>query len=147
MPNAAEVAAGGTADRDSSQMPLEVLAPQRMAALADDFAACRELFVALGDESRQLIFMELLRHWGGMRVGEVTERINLSRPAVSHHLKILREAGLVDMYEVGTKNFYFVNPDLERWGRLTRLTNEAESLVREVARRHASGEDCGKRTE
>lgn len=128
-------------------MPIEIFAPQRMAELADDFAACRNLLVALGDETRQLIFIELLRHWGGMRVGELTACVSLSRPAVSHHLKVLREAGVVDMYEVGTKNFYFVSPGLDQWTRLSRLTGKAERLVREVVRREAAGEGCGRRTE
>lgn len=132
---------------DASEIPWESFAPQRMAELADRFAACRGLLVALGDANRQLIFMELLRHWGGMRVGEVTACTNLSRPAVSHHLKILREAGLVDMYEVGTKNFYHASPGLAQWTQLLRLTSEAEGFVRELVRREAAGAGCGHRTE
>ncbi|MEG6523627.1 ArsR/SmtB family transcription factor [Desulfotomaculum sp. 1211_IL3151] len=40
-----------------------------------------------------------------MRVGEIKAKTHLSRPAVSHHLKILKDIGIVKMREEGTKNF------------------------------------------
>ncbi|GEN95933.1 hypothetical protein PET01_19830 [Pediococcus ethanolidurans] len=43
-----------------------------------------------------------------MRVGELTTRTHLSRPAVSHHLKILKEAKLVSIRKDGTKHYYAV---------------------------------------
>lgn len=119
-------------------------APRRMAELAEEFSSCRQAFIALGNENRQLIFIELLRHWGGMRVGELAACANLSRPAVSHHLRVLREVGLVDMYEVGTRSFYHVGADLALWGRMARLAGDAAGFVRQVARRAESrGEGCG----
>jgi len=42
-------------------------------------------------------------------VGEITKQTHLSRPAVSHHLKILRDAGVILMRKEGTKNFYYIN--------------------------------------
>lgn len=78
------------------------LAARKMSELGQEFATCRDAFIALGDESRQLIFMQLLQNYGGMRVGELTDTVGLSRPTVSHHLKILKDAGLVSMYSVGT---------------------------------------------
>lgn len=45
----------------------------------------------------------------GLRVGEITEKTHLSRPAVSHHLRILRDAGVILMRKEGTKNFYYIN--------------------------------------
>jgi len=45
----------------------------------------------------------------GLRVGEITEQTHLSRPAVSHHLKILRDAGIIEMRKEATKNFYYIN--------------------------------------
>lgn len=41
----------------------------------------------------------------GLRVGEITKQTHLSRPAVSHHLRILREAGIILMRKEGTKTF------------------------------------------
>ena len=77
-------------------------------------------------------------------MGELTVCVNLSRPAVSHHLKVLREAGLVDMYEVGTRNFYHVSADLALWARMARLAGDAEGFVRQAARRaESAGDGCG----
>ena len=47
----------------------------------------------------------------GVRVGEITERTHLSRPAVSHHLQILKEAGILGVRKEGTKNYYYFDSD------------------------------------
>ena len=49
--------------------------------------------VALGDPTRQRIVLLLSR--GRLNVGELAERFQLSRPAISHHLKVLADAGLL----------------------------------------------------
>ena len=70
-------------------------------------------FTALGDEHRQRI---LLTFEPGERlnVGQIVEVSTLSRSAVSHHLKLLREAGVLDSEKVGKEVFYWVNkPFLE----------------------------------
>ena len=43
-----------------------------------------------------------------MNVNEITCRTSLSRPAISHHLKILKQAGLVDIRQEGTANYYYL---------------------------------------
>lgn len=77
--------------------------------LAEEFESCRKILVAIGDENRQHLMLEMMRmgKCEGVRVGEITERTSLSRPAVSHHLKILKDAGLVRVRREGTKNYYF----------------------------------------
>jgi len=69
----------------------------------------RKLLIAIGDETRQLIILVLMGHCTGMRVGEITQRTHLSRPAVSHHVKILLDCGLVNLDKQGTKNYYSLN--------------------------------------
>jgi DNA-binding transcriptional ArsR family regulator len=93
------------------------------------FRNCMPLFIALGDEVR-LTIIEALAQTGlyddqgndaavclngyspaekaGMNVKEITEQTSLSRPAISHHLKILKDAGLVDMRREGTANYYYL---------------------------------------
>ena len=44
----------------------------------------------------------------GLSVKEITNTTKLSRPAISHHLKILKNAGLVDSVQVGTSNIYYI---------------------------------------
>ncbi len=63
----------------------------------------------MGDETRQLILIALLESdFNGIRVGEIT-KTHLSRPAVSHHLKILKEAEIVNLRREGTKNYYYLD--------------------------------------
>lgn len=98
--------------------------------LADEFEMYRKVFIALGDETRQQIFIVLLGHdTVGMRVPEITERTHLSRPAVSHHLQVLKEAGLINMHRVGTMNFYYVDDAETCWGGLKELVDHVDNVV------------------
>ncbi len=93
-------------------------------SLAEEFRALQSSFVALGDETRQQIFIALLEHeTAGMRVPEITRRTHLSRPAVSHHLRILKEAGLVSVPRQGTMNYYYVDANLGKWGEIKALVD------------------------
>jgi DNA-binding transcriptional ArsR family regulator len=62
---------------------------------------------ALGDPTRAAIF-EILRD-GPRAVGEIAKRLPVSRPAVSQHLRALREAGLVTLRTEGTRNLYRID--------------------------------------
>ena len=63
-------------------------------------------FAALGDPTRMLIFERLARKPSS--VGKLSERMAVTRPAVSQHLKVLKEAGLVAVSEQGTRRIYRV---------------------------------------
>jgi len=64
---------------------------------------------ALGDPTRRSIF-ELLAD-GPRSVGELAGQLPVSRPAVSQHLKVLKDAGLVSDRAVGNRRIYRLNPD------------------------------------
>jgi DNA-binding transcriptional ArsR family regulator len=64
---------------------------------------------ALGDPTRRTVF-ERLRE-GPRSVGELARGLPVSRPAVSQHLRVLKEAGLVRERREGTRNYYSVNGD------------------------------------
>ena len=64
---------------------------------------------ALGDPTRRAIF-ELLSE-GPRPVGELARALPVTRPAVSQHLKVLREAGLVLDHQEGTRRLYQLDPD------------------------------------
>jgi ArsR family transcriptional regulator len=93
------------------------------------FRNCMPIFIALGDEVRLAIIECLacislyddlgndvtdiraglsIKPSQGMNVKEITEMTRLSRPAISHHLKILKEAGLVNVRQEGTANYYYL---------------------------------------
>lgn len=69
------------------------------------FEKNRRLFSALGDPKRQDILL-LMADNVHLSVGELAHLTKISRPAVSHHLKILQEANLVSMHPEGTKRYY-----------------------------------------
>ncbi|MBT3338124.1 MAG: winged helix-turn-helix transcriptional regulator [Anaerolineae bacterium] len=62
---------------------------------------------ALADETRQKIMSLCCCKW--LSVGEIVDALNVSQPTVSHHLGILRAAGLVDSRREGKQIFYSLN--------------------------------------
>jgi ArsR family transcriptional regulator len=62
---------------------------------------------ALADETRQKIMKICCCNW--LSVTEIVEQLNVTQPTVSHHLSILREAGLVEVREEGKQTFYKLN--------------------------------------
>ncbi len=81
-------------------------------------------WIALGDPTRKAIFERLLDR--PYAVVELARELPVSRPAVSQHLKVLKDAGLVIVRPAGTRRIYQVDPDglasvradLERfWGK------------------------------
>jgi DNA-binding transcriptional ArsR family regulator len=93
--------------------------------VARTFAACRPVFFAMGDGIRQQIIM-LLEKNEACNVTQLTNKLPLSRPAISHHLKVLRQAGLVGVRKQGTENHYYLTAD-EALGLLKRLIYEVEN--------------------
>ncbi len=64
---------------------------------------------ALADETRQKIMEFCCCEWRS--VGEIADKMGVAQPTVSHHLAILREAGLVDVREEGRQTFYTLDQD------------------------------------
>jgi DNA-binding transcriptional ArsR family regulator len=63
---------------------------------------------ALGDPTRRAIFERLAS--GPQPVGELARELPISRPAVSQHLRVLKDVGLVVDHQVGTRRLYQVDP-------------------------------------
>ena len=66
---------------------------------------------ALGDPIRLQLVDVLRKHAGKVCVCELVPLFDLSQPTVSHHLKVLRDAGLVDSERRGLWAYYYVIPD------------------------------------
>lgn len=77
------------------------------AAESVDFTELGRFLIALGDPTRQKIVMALSRE--RLNVNELTERFPLSRPAMSHHLKVLAHGGLLVQDRQGRERVYRVN--------------------------------------
>src|SRR5687768_18403446 len=65
-------------------------------------------WTALGDPTRRAIFERLIEH--PQAVGELARALPISRPAVSQHLKVLKDAGLVAERVAGTRRIYRLDP-------------------------------------
>jgi len=88
---------------------------------------------ALADPTRRAVFERL--HQGPASVGEIAAGLPVSRPAVSQHLKTLKQAGLVNDRPSGTRRVYYIDPgglgELRRW--LDQFWDQAlESFKQEV---------------
>jgi DNA-binding transcriptional ArsR family regulator len=95
---------------------------------------------ALGDPTRRAVF-ELLRE-GPRAVGDLARELPVSRPAVSQHLRVLKQAGLVTERRNGTKRLYRVDP-----GGVEALRTYFEAFWTEaLASFKAAADDEGRRT-
>lgn len=73
------------------------------------FQKCRPFFLALGDPVRQEI-MVILARGVQLSVKEITAQTELSRPTISHHLRVLKDANIVVETKVGREIFYRPQP-------------------------------------
>ena len=87
----------------------------------------------LGDPTRRAIFELLARRPSS--VGELAQQLPVSRPAVSQHLRVLKDGGLVVSHAEGTRRVYRLNPDgvaaLRAW--LDRVWDEALTAFQKAA--------------
>ena len=95
---------------------------------------------ALADPTRRRVFERLRR--GPKSVGALAQGLPVSRPAVSQHLRALKEAGLVGDRAEGTRRVYFIDPHglaaLRRW--LDGFWDEALVAFKGAAEREAAKE-------
>jgi DNA-binding transcriptional ArsR family regulator len=102
-------------------VPDQPITPEEVLA---SFRACAPVFNALGDKFRQDIVM-LLALDERLNVNQIAARMPLSRPAISHHLKVLLHAGLIQVERVSRENFYYLSLDASL-ADLRRLVEQAE---------------------
>jgi DNA-binding transcriptional ArsR family regulator len=101
-----------------------------------------EAIAALADPTRRAVF-ERLR--GGPRpVVEIARGLPVSRPAVSQHLRVLKEAGLVRERRAGTRNYYSVNGDglIDLREYFEKFWDEALAAFKEAAEKGAKDESA-----
>jgi DNA-binding transcriptional ArsR family regulator len=79
-----------------------------MRAIPREWRAISQAFTALGDEHRQRILLTFEKG-ERLNVGQIAAVSTLSRSAVSHHLKLLRTAGVLDSQKVGKEVYFWVN--------------------------------------
>ncbi len=92
--------------------PGECCSPLIREALSADRAEdLARMFKAIGDPARLRLLSLVAGHEGGEAcVCDISDSFDLSQPTISHHLKVLRAAGLVDCERRGTWVYYWVIP-------------------------------------
>jgi ArsR family transcriptional regulator len=101
------------------------IAPKFVPTLSEDDAVIQaRLLKALADPTRLRILSLLSRHEGEVCVFEIVESFTLEQPTISHHLRILRDAGLVDCRKKGLWAYYYVRREA-----LSRAGNVIEGLA------------------
>lgn len=109
--------------------------------LSDLFEECQKLLTALGDETRQHLILTMMgrEDCNGVRVIDVADHSSLSRPAVSHHLQIMKDAGLLKTRKEGTKIYYYFDPDMKSMNTLIETLQLAVKITQDLPDR--SGEE------
>lgn len=82
-------------------------------------ATAARRFKALGDPTRLTILTTLAAHPEPVCACDLGDGVALEQPTISHHLKVLREVGLVLSERRGTWGFYRLHPDAAAWVRAT----------------------------
>lgn len=101
-----------------------------MRDLVADLNALEPVFFALGDHQRVLLLTHLMQAQDGqpLCVQELATLTQLSRPAVSHHLKILKEAGIVAVAKQGQRRYYRLAPLPDQLAQVTKLAADLNQL-------------------
>ena len=76
--------------------------------IPSEWADTSKLFIALGDEQRQRILLAFEPD-ERLNIGQIVAASTLSRTAVSHHLRVLREAGALQSEKIGKEVFFHIN--------------------------------------
>lgn len=98
----------------------------------ENYNLARPIMTILGDEVRQEILLALIETGGtgGIRVGEIQKKSHVSRSAVSHHLKVLLDAGIISVRREGTKNYYFIDFDHTTIKPVIHFWQQAEPMLK-----------------
>lgn len=100
-----------------------------MTLLKELFINCSPYFLGLGDAQRQKLIMDIASSGEeGINVNSLAAISNLSRPAVSHHLKVLKDYGLVISVKKGTQIFYRLKL-LDAMKKVRALLDEMEKIA------------------
>lgn len=84
-----------------------ILDKEEIHQILQKFRHCAPFFIAMGDEARQKLILDIADAGKeGLNVTELSAKSHLSRPAISHHLKVLKDADLIYPHKQGTQIFY-----------------------------------------
>lgn len=99
-------------------------------SIAEEFESKIKYFDVLGDSTRiQIIALLLEKKNKEMNVDELSKSIYLSRPAISHHLKMLKDCGMLKCRSEAQFSYYSINRDTPIWHDLCMLFGKVNDLL------------------
>lgn len=102
-----------------------MIKPELLQQIFERFKICTPIFIALSDNARQKLILDIANSGkNGLNVTNLSAKSNLSRPAISHHLKVLKDSGLILPFKEGTQIFYRLN--------LKKNFKEVENLINSI---------------
>lgn len=103
---------------------------KRLQGLFDD---CRKVLFAISEEVRYRIIGIILEGpCEGSRVADIAKKTELSRPAVSHHVQILKDAGILKSRKEGTLIYYYLDPDAGELQRAADFFSGVNAFMKDV---------------
>lgn len=107
--------------------------------LQEELKNCQKFLTAIGDETRLYLLQIMLSDdCKGSRVIELAKRTNLSRPAVSHHIQVLKDAEIVNNRKEGRFVYYYLDPSDGEIEKMLRLMTDIKQIAENLPDR--SGE-------
>ncbi len=107
--------------------------PEDIKRLTEKFMVCRRLLTALGDQTRQhLLFIMMSGECYGSSVLDLSARTNLSRPAVSRHIQVLKEAGIVKSRREGRHVYYYLEPEISDIDSMISLFSDMKRITEQL---------------
>jgi ArsR family transcriptional regulator len=99
--------------------------------LEREFHACQKILTAIGDEVRQkLLLLMLMENREEIRVADLADKTSLTRPAVSHHIQILKDAGVIKSRKRGKCVYYYFDSTCQNVDALLRLLENVRSIIK-----------------
>lgn len=105
------------------------MSKEEICSLEETFSETGSILEALSSKIRQDIILELAKCYPqGLRICEINKRKCITRPTMSHHMKMLCKAHLIGYDKKGTKNFYYLNIDADKISKLLDLFQKLKSF-------------------
>lgn len=99
---------GGGLDKHNYITRIIVMRKNYSRVIPKEMKAMAKVFIALGDQHRQRILL-LFEKGERLNVGQIASVATITRSAVSHHLKVLRDAEVLHREKVGKEVFFWIN--------------------------------------
>ena len=104
--------------------------PNEIQKLNDEFENSRNILTAISDEVRQnLLMLMVTSDRTGIRVADLAEQTSLTRPAVSHHMQILNNAGIVKSRKEGKYIYYYLDPACRNLNAVVTLLEHIRNVI------------------